>query len=171
MAAFKLRTPGSFADAATQALAILGRQEIMRLLNLRDHTRAYKATNESDDSYCPYSTDQALTLDVACHIKRPGEIPPFLRAYQDLYEQAIGDEADTTSIFERVGRSSKEYGEAIQSVMDSVSPDSDGGEDTTPNEARSSAHEIDEAIRELEALKHSTLRRAGIDPIDNLRPK
>lgn len=160
----RLRTPDSFSDALTQIVAVVGAPRMAHALGLKDPSRIYKATNEGEAGYSQLSLDQAVII-AAQFRNATGEVDPISRSWKAQLDQLTHDvPEDNCSLQRRLAMVHQQASELTAEVLKAECPDSEGGSKKTRNEAMRIAHETNDVINELEALKRKVLGDVGLDP-------
>ncbi|MEN0652411.1 MULTISPECIES: hypothetical protein [Hyphobacterium] len=160
MTCFKTRPADSFPDAVTRIMGELTAEGAGEIIGTRGG-RVRAASDPDQVNYSPLSIEQALLLDIA-FAKATGREGPMLRAFRIQYCAEVGDACEHLPIVTRIGSIARESGEALHAMSAMVHPDSPGGAETTPSEARAAIKELDEMIREAEAAKADLIRKAGL---------
>ena len=89
MAAYKLRTPGTFADAATKYRDQFTADGAAAIIGARSASRINQACDPEQVNYTPLGVRQALELDVAFY-QRHGYAPTFDVYRRQLAERTTG---------------------------------------------------------------------------------
>jgi hypothetical protein len=110
----KLRTPHTWADAATRVAGLLGYAEAGRVVERAERTIYEWANPESDTRP---TLEQMLALDAA-YITAGGEGAPFLDAHAHQLELVVSSAAaDCRELIDEAGEVARECGEAVAAAL------------------------------------------------------
>lgn len=110
----KLRTPHTWADAATRVAGLLGYAETGRVVDRKDRTIYEWANPESDTQP---TIAQMLALDAA-YIAAGGEGAPFLDAHAHQLDLVVAAAtADCRELVDEAGEAALECGEAVAAAL------------------------------------------------------
>ena len=162
MAAYKLRTPGTFADAATKYRDQFTADGAAAIIGARSASRINQACDPEQVNYTPLGVRQALELDVAFY-QRHGYAPTFDVYRRQLAERTTGS-APAISPMVAISQMTAEHSDVIRALCDSVSEQGPGGKVVTSVEALNAVREIDALIALAEGVRASLCQTAGISP-------
>jgi hypothetical protein len=164
----KPRDPGTHEDALALIVGHFGNADnVGRIIGV-GRGRIYAAMDADQLNHSTLNFDQMVTLGAA-YAQETGKPSPFVWAMRASVAERIGGAPgpDMTPV-ERVGAVSSETNDVVQSIIASVCPKSERGEEEAPRECLQIVRQIDQAIAELERHRRYYTVKAGVSA--DIRP-